>query len=240
MFTRVPRFLCSLALLVAQASFATSAAAQPYSTSSAAPQISSASAAISAAISQLIDKGQSLESSGHWAEALSHYEEALRAHPEDVALTGRFDQARLHYSLEQRYEDRSFRDSITTLNSRDALELYGDLLSKIGTHYYTNPPWQDLFSRGAQSLDIALADQKFLSTNGVRASAKQIEQHRASLRQLFARYRIASRTDAMNIAAQAAQLGRRQLGLAESATILEFTAAATGALDHYSAFLTAD
>ena len=44
----------------------------------------------------------------------------------------------------------------------------------------------------------------------------------------------------MNVAGQAAQLGRRQIGLAESATILEFTAAAASALDHYSAFLTAD
>jgi carboxyl-terminal processing protease len=240
MCNRVPRFLCSLALLIAQASFATSAAAQPYSTSSVAPQISAANSATPDAISQLVDKGRSLETSGHWAEALSHYEEALRAHPEDVTLTGRFDFARLHYSLEQRYDDRSFRDSIKTLNARDSLDLYGDLLAKIGTHYYTNPPWQDLFNRGAQSLDIALTDQKFLSTNGVRATSQQIEQHRASLRQLFARYKIASRTDAMNIASQAAQLGRRQLGLVESATILEFTAAATGALDHYSAFLTAD
>ena len=93
----------------------------------------------------MIDKGRSLETSGRWAEALSHYEEALREHPEDVNLTGRFDTARLHYSLEQRYDDRSFRDSITTLNSREALDLYGDLLAKIGTHYYTTPPWQDLF-----------------------------------------------------------------------------------------------
>ena len=29
--------------------------------------------------------------------------------------------------------------------------------AKIGTHYYTTPPWTDLFQRGAQSLDIALA-----------------------------------------------------------------------------------
>jgi carboxyl-terminal processing protease len=240
MFTRVYRFLTPLALSLALASLTTAAAGQTFSTSSAASKVSAAASALPDAIGQLIDKGRSLELSGRWAEALSHYEEALREHPEDVNLASRFDTARLHYSLEQRYDDRSFRESINTLKSSEALDLYGDLLAKIGTHYYTTPPWQDLFGRGAQSLDIALADQKFLSTNGVRANANQIEQLRTSLRQLVARYKIASRSDAMNIASQAAQLARRQVGLAESATILEFTAAAASALDHYSAFLTAD
>ncbi len=245
MLNRVPRFLCSLSLLLALTSLATSTAAQSYSTvssqqASATPQFAAAASAQPDAISQLIDKGRSLETSGRWAEALTHFEEALRAHPEDASLVGHFDLARLHYSLEQRYDDRSFRNSITSLKSNDSLQLYGDLLAKIGANYYTTPPWQDLFRRGAQSLDIALTDPKFISTNGVRASASQIDQLRTSLRQLVARYKIASRSDAMNIASQAAQLARRQIGLAESATILEFTAAAASALDHYSAFLTAD
>lgn len=240
MFTRVSRSSWTLSLLVALASLVAPAAAQSYKAPSATSQISEAAASLTDTVTGLIEKGRSLEVSGRWAEALSHYEEALREHPNDVDLTGRFDVARLHYSLEQRYDDRSFRDSVTTLNSHDALELYGDLLAKVGTHYYTAPPWQSLFQRGAQSLDIALVDQKFLATNGVRANANQIEQLRGSLRQLTARYKIASRTDAMNVASQAAQLARRQIGLAESATILEFTAAAASALDHYSAFLTAD
>ncbi len=255
LLTRVTRFFAPLALLVVLTSLATSAlstalsntaTAQSFSTSSTAPQLSApqasaaAPAMTDAAISQLLDKGRALESSGRWAEALAHYDEALREHPDDALLTDRFDLARIHYGLEQRYDDRSFRDSVKSLNARDALELYGDLLAKVGANYYTTPPWQDLFGRGAQSLDIALGEQKFLTSNGVRASAAQVDQLRASLRQLIARYKIASRSDAMNIASQAAQLGRRQIGLAESATLLEFTASAASALDHYSAYLTAD
>jgi carboxyl-terminal processing protease len=239
---RILGLLLTLATLAASVAPATIAPAngQSFNSTAAAESVTSAAASLPSAISRWIEKGQSLEVSGRWAEALSHYEEALREHPEDSTLTGHFDLARLHYSLEQRYDDRSFRTSVTTLKSSDALALYGDLLAKVGTHYYTTPPWQDLFRRGAQSLDIALADQKFLTTNGVQASAKQIDELRTNLRQLVARYRIASRTDAMNIAGQAAQLARRQIGLSESATILEFTAAAASALDHYSAFLTAD
>ena len=240
MIARVSRPLWILALLFALAPFVAPATAQSLSAPSAASQISGAAASLNQAVSSLIDKGRSLELSGRWAEALSHYEEALREHPDDASLTGRFDLARLHYSLEQRYDDRSFRDSVNTLSSREALDLYGDLLSKIGTHYYTEPPWRDLLARGAQSLDIALGDPKFLAANNVRADANQIEQLRANLRQLTARYSVGSRNDAMNVASQAAKFARQQVGLAESATLLEFTAAAASALDHYSAFLTAD
>ena len=42
------------------------------------------------------------------------------------------------------------------------------------------------------------------------------------------------------MASQVARLARQRIGLNENATLLEFTAAAAGGLDHYSAFLTGD
>ena len=90
-----------------------------------------------------------MELKGRWADALTHYEEALHEYPEDQQLQARFDMARLHYSLEQRYDDRSFRESLRSLRPQQALDLYGDLLGKINEHYYTSPPWQDIARRGA-------------------------------------------------------------------------------------------
>jgi carboxyl-terminal processing protease len=229
-------FAWSVGFFWALALLATPIAAQTF----AAPPISAPVTLGADAINGLLEKGRSLELSGRWADALSHYEEALREHPDDGALAGRFDLARLHYSLEQRYDDRSFRNSVATLRARESLELYGDMLGKIGAHYYTDPPWQDLTRRGVMAIDIALADQKFLTANGVRAGNRKIEQLRGDLGQLSTRYAIKSRNDAVAVASQAAQMARRQIGLGESATLLEFTAAAAGGLDHYSAFLTAD
>jgi carboxyl-terminal processing protease len=203
-------------------------------------QVSIAAEALPAEVSSLLQKGGSLESKGRWAEALSFYDEALHEHPEDPALTGRFDVARLHYSLEQRYDDRSFRDSLASLKGREADELYDDLLAKINAHYYTTPPWQSLVRRGGQSLDIALVDKSYLTTNNIHASAAQIDQLRAKLQQLINGASVNSLTDAVSVASQSAQLANRSIGLSESATMLEFTAAAAGGLDHYSAFLTAD
>jgi carboxyl-terminal processing protease len=207
---------------------------------SAIEQVSIAADALPAVIGKLLEKGRSLELTGRWADALSHYESALHEYPQEPALQARFDVARLHYSLQQRYDDRSFRESLRALRPAQALELYGDLLSKIEAHYYTTPPWQEISRRGTAAMDIALANESFLRTHGVRARGQQVEQLRADLARLPLRYSIQTPRDASAIASQAARIARQRIGLSETATLLEFTAAAAGGLDHYSAFLTAD
>jgi len=177
---------------------------------------------------------------GHWADALTKYEEALHEYPEDQSLQARFDVARLHYSLEQRYDDRSFREAVKTMRPQQSLDLYTDLLSKIDAHYYTDPPYQSMVQRGAAALDIALADENFLRNQGIRVRGQQIEQLRTEILQTPGRYKIASARDAMAVAAQLARLANQRIGLKETATYLEFTSAAAGGLDHYSSFLTAD
>ena len=205
-----------------------------------ADKAASAVEAVQSAISNLLREGESLESSGRWAEALTYYEEALREHPNDPVLTDRFDVARLHYSFEQRYDDRSFRDSVQKLRPRQALEQYTDLLNKINTHYCTTPPWQDLTRRGARALELALADEEFLRTHGIRVRGQQIAQLRRDVVALPNRYAIRTSNDAAAVASQVARLASARIGLNETATLLEFTAAAAGGLDHYSAYLTAD
>jgi carboxyl-terminal processing protease len=193
-----------------------------------------------AIINQLLETGRSLELSGQWADALTHYEEALHEYPEQPALQARFDVARLHYSLEQRYDDRSFRESLRTLRPQQALEQYSDLLNKIESHYYTTPPWQDISRRGAAALDIALLNEEFLRDQNVRVRGQQLDQLRGELKQLPNRYAIRSSRDAAAVASQSARIAKQRVGLSETATLLEFTSAAAGGLDHYSAFLTAD
>jgi carboxyl-terminal processing protease len=69
---------------------------------------------------------------------------------------------------------------------------------------------------------------------------QQVDELRADLAQLPSRYSIRTSRDAASIASQAARIARQRIGLNETATLMEFTAAAAGGLDHYSAFLTAD
>jgi carboxyl-terminal processing protease len=199
-----------------------------------------AAESLPAAISGLLEKGRSLESAGRWAEALGYYEQALRDHPSDRALEARFDVARLHYNFEQRQADRSFQSALQTLRPQQAREQYVELLNKIEAHYYTAPPWQELVRRGARSMDVALADEGFLKKHLVRADHDQISLLRADVIQLAGRYLIRNREEAAAVAGQVARLIHQRIGLAETATWLEFAAAAAGGLDHYSAYLTAD
>ena len=90
-------------------------------------------------------------------------------------------------------------------------------------------------------MDIALANEDFLRSHGIRVRGQQVEQLRAE---------IAAASQPLRDPHVARRRGRRRarspgwpasaIGLSETATLLEFTAAAAGGLDHYSAFLTAD
>ena len=188
----------------------------------------------------MLDSGRTLEIGGHWADALTKYEEALHEYPEDQRLQVKFDVARLHYSLEQRYDDRSFREALKALRPQQTLELYTDLLGKVDAHYYTDPPYQMMTQRGAAAMDIALADETFLRNHGIRIRGQQIDQLRTEILQLPGRYKIATARDAAAVASQVAKLANQRIGLSETATLLEFTSASAGGLDHYSSFLTAD
>jgi carboxyl-terminal processing protease len=239
------RLCCTIAIFAAVVVQATVAYSQgptfvKPSLPTAAPAAGMPNAEANLAISRVLDSGHTLEVGGHWADALTKYEEALHEYPEDHMLQARFDVARLHYSLEQRYDDRSFREALKTLRPQQTLELYTDLLGKIDAHYYTEPPYQMMTQRGAAAMDIALADETFLRNQGVRVRGQQVDQLRTEILQLPGRYRIATARDAAAVASQIAKLANQRIGLNETATLLEFTSASAGGLDHYSSFLTAD
>jgi carboxyl-terminal processing protease len=191
-------------------------------------------------LSSVLEKGRQLESKHLWGEVLTYYEKSLREHPGNQELVRRQDLAKLHYSLDHRYHDRSFQQSITTLDLAQALSLYSDLLSKINTHYVTTPSWQKIGMRGARAMDIALANTQFLTTNSLQESPEQI----ASLRQILfheaERRTLRGMNDLVAMVGDMARLAQRQAGLQPSATVLEYVTAAVGGLDDYSAYLTSD
>ena len=232
----------ALSAIVALASVANAQVAQPalQPAGSKFQPAATVANALQAAIDRVLETGHSLEVSGRWADALTKYEEALHENPEDPRLQAKFDVARLHYSLEQRYDDRSFRDALRTLKPQQALEQYTDLLEKIDSHYYTQPPWQEITQRGATAMNIALANENFLRSQGIRIRGQQVDQLRAEVAQLPAKYAIRSSRMPRRSLRRSPALLVNVSGLSETATLLEFTSAAAGGLDHYSAFLTAD
>ncbi len=191
-------------------------------------------------ISSVLDRGRQLESNNRWGEALSHYEDALREHRGNETLQQHHDLAKLHYSVERRYHDHSFLESITALNREQALSLYAELLQKTNTHYVSNPPWRKLGVRGASAIDLGLTDPGFLSANKVQLSTDQLAQVRKEVYQLLGQRSLQSSRDLVTFASDVARLGEVRAGLNPTATVLEFVTAAAEGLDDYSSFLTAD
>jgi carboxyl-terminal processing protease len=188
----------------------------------------------------VLAEGERLESLRRWGEALAHYENALRDYPGNEALARREDLAKLHFSLDRRYADRSYLQSLQALSPQQGVALHLELLRKISTHYVTAPPWQKLAARGVTALDLALLDAAFGRANGLNLSAEQLSAARADLYKLIAERNVAGSEDLSALAVEAARLVEARCGLRQTASLLEFVAAAAGGLDEYSAYLTAD
>jgi carboxyl-terminal processing protease len=189
-------------------------------------------------LDELFVKGQSLESQHRWSEALSHYEEAVRDHPEDHRLRERLDTARIHYSLDRRYADPSFRDALSTLGARDTLELYGEVLLKIDTYFVSAPPWKQLVARGTASLDAALGRDMFLHYHLPYTSRDKMEQFRREMYRLVQSREVRTRHDARRVVEEVAGLAQIRLGLSPAAVAFEYICGAAGGLDDYSTYLT--
>ncbi|MEM1305062.1 MAG: PDZ domain-containing protein, partial [Planctomycetota bacterium] len=189
-------------------------------------------------VDELLAEGMRLETEHRWADALGHYEKALRKHPSSARLEQRFDVARLHFSIERRYSDTSFLETLRTLDSRQATQLYSEMLRKIDAHYVVTPPWSDIASRGGRSLQMAVVENKFSTHHGLRLSDRQLRQFNAEVEAAAARRMFRSRADVVAYQADVARIVSYRLGVSPVATAMEFASAAVGGLDHYSAFLT--
>jgi carboxyl-terminal processing protease len=197
-------------------------------------------AASVAEVYDYLRRGQALEGERRWGEAVAYYEEALRQFPDDGSLKRRFDLARLHCDVARRYADRSFRQGLAQLSYASALDAYAEVLLKIQAHYVDNPRWQDSVSSGTSALGVALSEPAFLETNGRPAHAQALKAFRDELGQLIASRPIETRNDARDAVIAAATLGQQRLGIAPSATVMEYLCGAASCLDPYSTYLTPD
>jgi carboxyl-terminal processing protease len=189
---------------------------------------------------ELLRRGQQLEQQRRWGEALGHYEEAVRQYPKDVALQQRFDNARLHYDLERRYSDRSFCDLAVRLSPERALDLFGQVLLKIESHYVDVPRWRDLVDRGDRGFVMALGESTFVDRNVPQRNRPAIAAFHQELQNLIGSRAIRNRGDARQAVAEVARLAQRRLEIAPAAVVFEYLCGATNSLDAYSAYLTPD
>lgn len=184
-----------------------------------------------------IQQGSQLESDGHWADALTLYQQAIKNFPRNSQLIEKRTIARIHYDLQRRYSDNSFRKALSGSNSAKSLSVYSEVLLKVQSYYVDQPDWARLASFGLHSLEVALRSPEFRSVNLPNIGEDKIRQAVNKVRTSLAGRKIGSRHDAYVITNTVAQKLNEYLGLPIQSTVYEFTNGAIAALDPYSSFM---
>ncbi|MEC8337668.1 MAG: S41 family peptidase [Planctomycetota bacterium] len=189
-------------------------------------------------LATVLQHGANLEKQEKWAEALSHYENAIKRFPNDKTLRGHQDLARIHYDLDRRYDDSSYRATIKSLSAQQAGELYGEVLAKMETYFVNPMDWQKLVNRGTRCLEIALRKGVLTSSTQSVTATTAFEQTLTQLKQFIQQRPVSNREEAIAVVAATAVFAATELGLSQSAVLLEYVAGASGGLDNYSCYLT--
>lgn len=183
-------------------------------------------------------RAENLEKAGRWLEAAEIYADLSRRQPGVPAWQKRLRQCRTQEQIKNRYLDPSFQTQLLQLPIEKSLGLYGEVLTKIQTHYVEEVELARLLDAGREQLDLALQNPAFLhAVFAATPSEDALSRCRAALPSRWSELSAGSRRDAVQ-KVQAIALGLQQeVGSNPTAVVLEFVCAAAEALDAYSAYL---
>ncbi len=199
--------------------------------------VSESDAAIAAKAA--LERGLDQERSRNWAGAIEVYQTALERWPSQTDISRRLRLCELHYKLNRRYSDISFRNVLLHLPREQALELYDEVLERIQGNYVDAVPFEPLLRHALDNLEVALRDPVFLKTNAVGVTQEQILWLRDGLKRRRASLNAPDRPAALGVAAESEQLAA-QVGISSTPIYLEYIYGACDALDDFSSYLTPD
>ena len=184
-----------------------------------------------------LEKGIELERTQMWSDAIRHYESETHNFPESSKLYQRLIISRLHHDVNRRFQDDSFVASIRELEVSQALDLYSEILANLQTHYVDQIDWARVQIHGTAALEVALTEQRFIDHLLTGTNPQLIERFRQSVHHQLANRRTDTRFDLRANAAYVAELARDQLGLASTATVMEYLSGSVSTLDTYTRLL---
>ncbi len=187
---------------------------------------------------QLFNQTTSLEKEQRWGEALQLYSDAIRSNPDNPAIRQRQLLAQIHYDLNRRYSDNSFRNTVRETDSSHALAVYAEVLNKIETYHVQTPDWARITALGAQSLEVALSDPAFIGFHAPQITDLQAATASQVVRQTLDHFAVKNNQDAYVVTSSLARQLEARIGLSPAATIYEFIFGSMIALDPYSSFMT--
>ncbi|MBM3968832.1 MAG: S41 family peptidase [Planctomycetes bacterium] len=192
---------------------------------------------------QALQAGEDFERTRRWIDAIEHYEASIKKWPNDRDLSYGLRRSKIHFGIERRYSDSSFRTNMLTISRHEALSLFDEVINKIKSHFVDPLSSTSFVAHGTESLYIALANEKFLEHHlpGRRAAIQSgISRLRETLRTQYWNKPLNSSSSAHQTVSEVAGLAEAQLGLNSTAVVMEYVFGGCHALDDYSNCLTPD
>jgi carboxyl-terminal processing protease len=188
----------------------------------------------------VMERGLDQERSRNWTAAIETYHDAMERWPSRVDFSRRLRLCEIHFKLNRRYSDTSFRNVLLRLPQEQAVDLYDEVLDRIQTSYVDPVPFEPLIRHGLDNLEVALRDPVFVKTNAPEATADRVTWLRDTLKRYRAALVIPDRPAAVRMALSTCDVARQAIGMAPTPVLLEFTCGACDALDDFTSYLTPD
>jgi carboxyl-terminal processing protease len=185
------------------------------------------------------------EREGRWQDACNLYDEILRRDRSQAEARRGYQRCLRRHHLARRHADPGYRDSLTRLDAKQALDVYEQVLNAVAAVYVDRrkATYTALFRHGLQELRFALQDRAFLAAYlpGVPAGSPALKAFQARLAEWPA-VKLADSAEARE-QVLAVVGAAREAGLPPGRDLvkavgLEFAAGACNALDEYTLFLT--
>ena len=192
---------------------------------------------------QALQAGEDFERTRRWIDAIEHYEASIKKWPDDRELSYGLRRSKIHFGVERRYSDNSFRTNMLTMSRQDSLSLFDEVINKIKSHFVDPLSSTSFVAHGTESLYIALANERFLDHHlpGRRTSLQNnIAKFRDTLRTQYWNKPLNSGYAAHQVVSDVAGLAQSQIGLNSTAVVMEYVFGGCHALDDYSNCLTPD
>ncbi len=194
----------------------------------------------------LLVRAQDLEKQHRWLDACHAYDDLLHKDRERADYRDGYQRCLRRHYLARRHADAAYRQALAKLTPAQALDVYEQVLSAVGTAYFDRPRADvaALFQNGLEELSLALEEEGFLRAY-LPAAEGNPEALRAFREQLagWSSHKVSSRAQARDEvlavarAAQQAGLTPRQSELV-AAFALEFACGGCNALDEYTLLVT--
>jgi carboxyl-terminal processing protease len=120
------------------------------------------------------------------------------------------------------------------------LDLFDEVLDQIGAYYVEPISATSFVAHGTESLYLALANDRFVQRHARRADPESIARMRKLLRDQYWNKPLAQRAQARQVVSRVCDIARSEVGVSDTAVIMEYVFGGCNVLDDYSGYLTPD